>query len=136
MTAIILAGGKSSRMGRDKAFLKIEGVPMIRRQLKLLRKFFKKITIVTNSPHKYKFRNVKIIKDIVPGQGPLGGIYSGLMASKSFHNFVLACDMPFIDLSLVRYMCKKARGYDVIIPKIDNRYETLFCIYSVKIFYQ
>ncbi len=132
MTIIILAGGKSGRMGyRDKAFLKIDNVPIIKRQLGLIRKYFKKIIIVTNSPDKYKsLRGIRVIPDIAADQGPLGGILSGLLASRDLYNFAVACDMPFIDPDLIRYMFKNSTGYDVVVPRVNNRYEPLFCIYS------
>lgn len=132
MTAIILSGGKASRMdGQDKAFLKIDNEPIISAQLRALKKLFKKIIIVTNLPEKYgAIKGVKVISDIVAHQGSLGGIYSGLMASTSFYNFVVACDMPYIDTSLIEYMYKKSSGYDAVVPKINKRYEPLYCFYS------
>ncbi|MCM8797929.1 MAG: molybdenum cofactor guanylyltransferase, partial [Candidatus Omnitrophica bacterium] len=132
MTAIILAGGKGKRMhGRDKAFLRIKGEPIIKRQLRLLKRIFKQIIVVTNFPEKYKdFRGIKIISDIVPYAGPLGGIYSGLSASKDKYNFVLACDMPFINLSLLKYMQGLCKGYDVVVPKIKKRYQPLYAFYA------
>lgn len=132
MTAIILAGGKAGRMGgKDKAFLEIDNQPLISLQLRLLRKLFAKIIVVTNSPEKYSgLKGVKVTPDIVPHQGPLGGIYSGLKASRSLCNFVIACDMPCIDTGLIEYMYNKSSGYDAVVPKINNRYEPLYSIYS------
>lgn len=132
MAAIILAGGKSRRMaGYNKAFLKIDKEPIIKRQLKVIKKYFKKIIIVTNSVDKYRgLRGVKVISDITAHQGPLGGILSGLLVSPDKYNFVLACDIPFINLPLVKYMHEKRAGFDVVVPKINNRYEPLFGIYS------
>lgn len=131
MTIIILAGGKSVRMGRDKAFLKIDKIPLIERQVRLLKRHFKKIFIVTNSPHKYRhLRGVRVVSDIASGHGPIGGILSGLSASRERHNFVVACDMPFINPDLMKYMRRNCSGYDVVVPRISNRYEPLFCIYS------
>jgi molybdopterin-guanine dinucleotide biosynthesis protein A len=132
MTAIILAGGKSRRMGnRDKAFIEIEREPLIRRQLRLLKKDFKKIIIVANAVDKYKgFKGVRVVPDAVAGQGPLGGILSGLLASGERYNFVVACDMPFINRPLIKYMQMVKTGYDVVVPRLNNRYEPLFGIYS------
>ena len=130
ITAVILAGGKSSRFGSDKAFIKIEGAPLIRKQIKILKNIFKKIIIVTNTPAKYKLKNVKVISDIIPGLGPLSGIHAGLSASDSFYNFVMACDMPFITLSLIRYIMRNKNSYDIIIPKIDKKTHPLFGVYS------
>lgn len=132
MTAIILAGGKSNRFGSDKAFIEIAGTPLIKRHLKLLRGLFSKIIIVTNQPHKYRFKNVKIVQDIVKDSGPLAGIYSGLLSSGSFYNFIMACDMPFINKELIRYMTGHKNNYDVIIPKIGNKFHPLFGVYSKK----
>lgn len=146
MTAIILAGGKSSRFGSDKAFIKINGTPLIERQIRILKKIFsrqailkeggippkaeKKIIIVTNNPEKYKLRSVKIVSDIIPNRGPLGGIYSGLMYSDSFYNFVVACDMPNLNLKLIKYMIKQRNSFDVVAPHLAGGFETLFAIYS------
>lgn len=129
-------------MGHDKAFLEIKGEPLIGRQLGELKNIFKNIIIVTNDPQKYtNFKSVnpvrkiisngvKIACDVVLGQGPLGGIYSGLLASGSFYNFVAACDMPFINKPLVKYIIENKDDYDVVIPKIGRRFHPLFGIYS------
>lgn len=131
MTIIILAGGKSVRMGRDKAFLKIDKIPLIERQVRLLKRYFKKIFIATNSPHKYRhLKGVKVISDIAAGHGPIGGILSGLSASRDHYNFVVACDMPFINPALMKYMRRNSSGCDIVVPRIGKRYEPLFCIYS------
>lgn len=133
MAAIILAGGKSQRMGNcDKAFLKIGKEPIIKRQLRLLKKHFKKIIIVTNSADKYNgLKGVRIISDIVPHQGPLAGIMSGLMSSGERYNFVVACDMPYVNLKLAKYLFSKLQnGYEVVACKIRGRYEPLFAIYG------
>ena len=130
MTAIILAGGKSSRFGSDKAFIKIEGTPLIKKQIKLLKKIFKKIIIVINNPNKYQIRGAKVIRDVIPGRGPLSGIHAGLLASNSFYNFVVGCDMPFINSEFIRYLSSKKRGFDIVVPKLKKGYETLFAIYS------
>ncbi|MBI5124590.1 MAG: molybdenum cofactor guanylyltransferase, partial [Candidatus Omnitrophica bacterium] len=115
----------------DKAFLKIGGNPIIRRQLGVLRNIFKKIIVVTNSPDHYKhFKNIKIISDVVRDKGPIGGIYSGLIASDAFHNFVVACDMPFMDAKLIKYLITLKNGFDIVVPSIEGKYETLFAIYS------
>lgn len=130
MTAIILAGGKSNRFGSDKAFIEISGTPLIKRHLKLLNSLFSKIIIVTNQPQKYRFKNVKIVQDVIKDSGPLAGIYSGLLSSGSFYNFIIACDMPFINKALIRYMAGHKDDYDVIIPKVNNKFHPLFGIYS------
>lgn len=133
IAAVILAGGKATRMGghRDKAFLKIDGEPIVTRQLKTLKKIFKEIIIVTNSVDTYKkIRGVRVISDIIPGRGPLSGIHAGLSASSHRHNFVVACDMPFINEALIRHTIENKNDYDVMIPRIDGKFHPLFGIYS------
>lgn len=132
MTVIILSGGKASRMsGQDKAFLEIDNEPIISAQLRALKKLFKEIIIVTNLPEKYKvLKDIKVVTDIIPNQGPLGGIYSGLRVSNSFYSFVVACDMPYINTGLIEYMYKKSSGYDAVVPKLNKRYEPLYSLYS------
>lgn len=136
MTAIILAGGKARRMKEpcNKAFLIVDGERIIDRQINVLKKFFKDIIIVTNFKDKYNnYPNkwgICLIKDVLPERGPLGGIYSGLLASKDHYNFVIACDMPFINERLIRYIKENTDGYDIIIPKINKMANPLFGIYS------
>ena len=135
MTAIVLAGGKATRMGGscDKAFLKVGGETIINRQLSALKKLFDEIIIVTNFIDNYRFlEGVRVIPDVIPGLGPLGGIYSGLLASASRYNFIVACDMPFISEALVRYLVKSGHKYDILIPQIDGKPHPLFVIYSKK----
>lgn len=137
MTAIVLAGGKATRMGgRNKAFLKVDGKPIIENLLDKFKGLFDDILIVANDPAPFnqlpisKGQNTKIVSDIIPEKGPLGGIYTGLVTSRAKFNFVIACDMPFIDIGLIRYMYEKSDGYDVVVPKVGDRYEPLFAIYS------
>jgi len=131
MTGIILAGGKSTRFGSDKSFMEINGQPLLKKQISVLKKKFRKIIIVSdNAGHKYK--DTQTVKDIVPCCGPLGGIYSGLIMSPSFHNFVVACDMPNINLLLLEYMIKLKNGFDAVVPCLKNGCEPLFAIYSKK----
>jgi len=130
MTAIILAGGKSSRFGSDKAFIKLKGIPLIKIQLKLLKNIFKKVIISANSPDKYKFKEVKVVKDVICGRGPLSGIHSGLIASDSFYNFVVACDMPFLNGALIKYIIDTKDNYDIIVPSVYGKFHPLFGIYT------
>lgn len=130
MTAIILAGGKSSRFGSDKAFITIKGSSLIKKQVKILKKAFKKIIIVTNNPDKFKIRGVRVARDVIPGQGPLSGIHAGLSASNSHYNFVVGCDMPFLSIELIRYMVSRRGVFDIVAPKLKRGYEPLFAFYS------
>ncbi|MDD5746792.1 MAG: molybdenum cofactor guanylyltransferase [Candidatus Omnitrophica bacterium] len=103
LSAVILAGGKNTRMnGEDKAFLSIEGEPIIERQLGVLGKIFDDILIVSNRPARYKQYRVRVVKDLVRARGPLGGIYTGLHYIKNNAAFFCACDMPFLHNETIR----------------------------------
>lgn len=131
VNAIILAGGKNIRMqGEDKAFLEIDGKPIIERLINKLRKLAGDIIVVTNSPEKYAHYPVTVAMDEKPCLGPLMGIYSGLKVSSVRYNFVAACDMPFVNEALVSYMIDNRDNYDALVPKIDDELHPLCAMYS------
>ncbi len=130
MTAVILAGGKSSRMGSNKAFLKLKGKTFIELQIELLREMFDEIFISANTPSEYAYLNLPVYKDIDPSKGPLGGIYTSLINSSSFHTFMLACDMPFVGPELIKHLKDLTKEYDVVIPKSERGLEPLHAFYS------
>lgn len=130
MTGIILSGGKNTRIGFNKAFIKIDNITVIEIIINKLKKIFEEIIIVTNFPEEYQKFNVKVVKDIIPDKGPLGGLYSGLVNSKSQYSFVVACDMPFLNVELIEFIKNNCSEFDVIVPKHKNGYEPLHAIYS------
>ncbi len=129
-TAIILAGGRNSRMGADKSMLPIGGRPMIQHVLEQLRPHFKEILISSSDADKYAFLGERVVGDEVPGQGPLMGMASSLEASKHDLAFVIACDIPVLDADLVLKMLREAEGYDGVVPLADGSLpEPLFAVY-------
>ncbi len=132
MNAVILAGGKSSRMGSNKAFLELKGKTFIELQIELLREMFDDIFISANTPSEYEYLNLPIFKDVYPGKGPLGGIYTSLINSSSLHTFMLACDMPFVGSELIKHLKDLTKEYDVVIPKSEKGLEPLHAFYSKK----
>ena len=130
VSGIVLAGGQSSRLGMDKSFVNANGQPLIEHVVAKLTKLSDDVIIVTNSPENYNHLEAKLVGDIYPGKGSLGGIYSGLRAATNAHSLVVACDMPFLDLNLLRYMILLASGHDVVIPRIGGFPEPLHAIYS------
>jgi molybdopterin-guanine dinucleotide biosynthesis protein A len=128
--AIILAGGKSTRMGTNKALLKIKEMPNVERILTLLRSAFPHPILVTNDLDLYHFLGVKTVKDYFPGKGPLAGIHAGLIASPFEANVSVACDMPFVSAELARALVEKSHGYDAVIPVIGGRRQPLFAVYK------
>lgn len=129
-TAVIMAGGDSCRMGTDKSMLPVKGRPMVETICEQLRGSFSQILISANEVEKLTFIGLPIVRDRIPGQGPLMGIASALEASANELNFVVACDIPFIDLHYVRRMLMEADGSDAVIPTTgDEKYEPLFAVY-------
>lgn len=129
MTGIVLAGGENRRMGADKAFLKLDGVPMIEHVLRSLKAVCRNIIIVTNSLRSYEAYRVTVVTDAFNTRGPLTGIYSGLLKSTDEYNFVVACDMPFLNPGLLAYMAGLAEGYDMVVPAVGGMFEPLHAVY-------
>lgn len=130
MTAIILAGGKSRRMGFNKAFLKYGDKTFIEHQIARLNRIFDEIILSANDASLYTHLNLPIVSDVMPERGPLGGICAGLIRSSSFHSFVIACDMPFIDERVILYLREQIDGYDVVVPRTNRGLEPLHAFYS------
>ena len=130
MTAVVLAGGESRRMGKDKAFVTLGGIPLIERVLHVVRPIFKKTIVVTSRPEKFLGLGVPVHGDEVSGMGVLGGIYTGLLRAQTRYIFVFSCDMPFLNGDLVRFMKEKYSCYDIVIAKRDHILETLHAVYS------
>lgn len=130
ITAIILAGGMSSRMKCEKAFLKLGSKTIIEELISRLEKRFSKIIIIANDTKEYMKFGIKVVSDILPEKGPLGAIFTALVKSDSFYNFVFACDMPFINQDLVKFMLEGIYDYDVVIPEHNEQLEPLYAIYS------
>ena len=130
ISCIVLAGGGGKRLGTDKAFLEIGGQVLIEGIVEKMARICDEVIIVTNSPLRYDRLEARLVGDVYPGKGALGGIYSGLKAARSPHSLVVACDMPFLDLRLLRYMILLSSGQDVVIPRVEGLTEPLHAIYS------
>jgi len=130
ITGIILSGGKNQRMGENKAFLKIEGIPIIERICDLFSHLFQETIIVTNEPDSYVQFDAKIHADLLPNAGALGGLYTGLHYSSYPYSFAAACDMPYLKSPLITYLVGKKDGYDITIPRTGDGFQSLHAIYS------
>ncbi len=132
ISAMVLAGGKSSRFGKDKAFLSVGGQPLVARTVHQLAALSDDLILITNDPLPYEPLRlpVRLVPDERPGEGSLMGLYSGLKAARYPHALAVACDMPFLNLSLLRYMLSLVTGYDVVIPRVSGCLEPLHAIYS------
>ena len=134
ISCIILAGGKSVRLGHDKVIERLGNSTLLEKVISRIDSFSKEIVIVTAEERTFSKLTgnpkVKTVCDILPGRGSLGGIYTGLVTSNSFHNLVIAADMPFLSRELLAYMIEITDGYDYVIPRIGKFYEPLHAIYS------
>ncbi len=130
VTGVVLAGGKSARMGLDKASLLIDGRQMIMYVVDALREAFSNIMIVAKDANDFHAPGVKTVGDCIRGHGPLVGIYSALSVCQTPYCFVIACDMPCADPALMKWMVSACKGYDVFVPKVNSYLEPLFALYS------
>jgi molybdenum cofactor guanylyltransferase len=128
ITGVILVGGKSRRMGRDKAFLEIEGVPMFERVLSAMGEIFASILLIGSGPERFAGYPLTPHPDIYPGSA-LGGLYTGLFLAETDLIFVASCDIPFPSAPLIRHLSSLADGFDAVVPRTDDFYEPLFAIY-------
>lgn len=131
-TAIVLAGGKSSRMGGvDKSLLSINGIPLIKHICNQLEGHFDQIIIGANNPDKYSFLNLDVIPDIERDKGPLMGMLSCLKASNNDVNFITACDIPQMNIILIKTMIQLSDAADIVLPLTGNdKHEPLFAVYK------
>lgn len=132
MTGIILCGGQNTRMGKNKAFIEIDGERIIDRTIRILGEVFNEIILVTNSPTEYLDLDIRIVTDIVKGKAALGGLYTGLFHSSSDHAFVCPCDMPSLNSAFIQYMLGKVTGKDIVVPAPPDGLQPLHAIYSRK----
>ncbi len=130
VTAVILAGGKSTRMKSNKALLPFSGELFIERIHRQLSAMFPEVMLVTNTPELYRFLPCRMVPDDFPGMGSLAGIHAALKHSKTEYIFVVACDMPYLNSQLIRRMILKTDGSDVVIPRTDNGFEPLHAVYG------
>jgi FdhD protein len=130
ITGVILAGGESRRMGSDKSLLPIRGARFIDHVYRRLSELFEEVIIVTNSPTLYDGIPCRKVPDIYHAQGSLAGIHSGICHARHERVFVVACDMPFVDPDVVRHICARADGADVVIPVGEQGCEPLHALYG------
>ena len=131
LTVVIQAGGQSSRMGEDKALKLFLGRPLIQRVIERLAPIADEMIVTTNRPTEYRFLNQRLVADLKPGRGALGGLYTAIAYANSPFVAVAACDMPFASKSFFesahRLMVKEEA--DIVIAKTDESYEPLHALY-------
>ena len=126
----VLAGGESRRFGQDKAHALLGGKPLVSRVFETLQTLFEDVLIVTNQPVRYEPFDVTVVSDIVQGAGSLGGLLTALVHAKAERCFVVACDMPFLNVAVIRRLLEKCRDHDVVVPVLRDELQPLHAIYS------
>lgn len=134
VTGIILAGGLSRRLGRDKAVEPINGQPLIGRVMDALSRITDELVVVVNTPQRGRELplpdSAVAAVDIHPNAGSLGGIFTGLSAASNQWGIVAACDMPFLNLDLLSYLLSFRESHDAVVPVLDHRPEPTHAAYS------
>lgn len=128
ITAVILVGGKSLRMGQDKAFLPVEGVPVIERIIQTLQGCFRQLLLVGDRPERFVQYHLPVVPDSYPGSS-LGGLHTGLQHAETDRVFVTSCDIPFPNPDLIQSICTDTEPYDAVIPATQGGLEPLFALY-------
>ncbi|PYY08283.1 MAG: molybdenum cofactor guanylyltransferase [Acidobacteria bacterium] len=129
LTAFILAGGKSSRMGADKAFLELKGRTLLERALETVRVFTPEAIIVGERAKFVSFGTV--VEDIFRDRGPLGGIHAALSATATDLNLILAVDLPFLETTFLKYLLRQAAASDALVtlPRAGGGWQPLCAVY-------
>jgi molybdopterin-guanine dinucleotide biosynthesis protein A len=134
MDALILAGGENKRIPLIKGFLEIRNRKIIETNIELLKSIFSRVILSVNNPELYFYLGLPMIGDVVDSRGPMTGILSVFMNTESADIFVTACDMPYINAILIKYMVEKYNDkFDALIPLYDGKPQPLFGIYAKRI---
>lgn len=130
ITGIILAGGKSTRMGKNKSLLILNGKTVIERVVDLMKSVFSQVIIISNTPEDYIYINIPIFKDVYEYKGPLAGIHSGLYNSKTEANFIISCDIPLMTEKMIKYIVDYKTNDLITVCKADGFIQQLVGKYS------
>lgn len=129
VTGVILAGGRSSRMGSNKALLPYRGERFIEAIHRQMHELFDEVLLVTNTPEQYSFLSCRKVADIFQDAGALAGLHAGLHHSNTAHIFAVACDMPYLNPALIGKIASLRDRADVVIPHGANGWEPLHALY-------
>jgi molybdopterin-guanine dinucleotide biosynthesis protein A len=130
VTGVILAGGSSSRFGKNKALASFDSVPLIQHVAQPLGKLFSERLLITNTPESYEFLGWPMVGDTYLGCGPLGGIHAALQTINTQKAFIVGCDMPLLNTVLISYLCNQSGDWDVALPWLEAGPEPLYSVYS------
>ncbi len=130
LTVALIAGGQSSRMGTDKAFVRVTARPLIEDILAQVNELGAETIIITNRPDNYRYLGLPLFGDVLPDLGALGGLYTALHSATQPHVLGLACDMPFIARPLLDYLIALRADADVVIPRLNGEAEPFRAVYA------
>lgn len=130
VTGILLAGGKSRRMGEDKRFLLIGEHTLFERTLAVLQSIFQTVCVVIAQDSPPLEAGVPVVRDLVAGCGSLGGLYTGLKHTHTEYVFAVACDMPFLNPTLVRHMVSLKDKADIVMVRLEQGLQPTHALYS------
>jgi molybdopterin-guanine dinucleotide biosynthesis protein A len=129
ITGIILSGGKSTRMGENKSFLKIGQQTIIEKLVSMMHSIFNEVIIITNEPELYGFLNLKLFEDIFKNVGPIAGIHSGLFNSQTEKNFIISCDIPLMNKEMIISILEYPSSSQITVPRADSYIQQLCGVY-------
>ena len=130
VTGVLLAGGKSRRMGEDKRYLVVGGQTLLERGLAVLRSVFQEVLVVIAQDSPPLGVDGRVVRDLVPDCGSLGGLYTGLMEATTPSIFVVACDMPFLDQAVITQFTSRRATADIVMAKLGARLHPMHALYS------
>jgi molybdenum cofactor guanylyltransferase len=129
-SGLILAGGSSRRMGSDKAALRLGGRTLLDRTISVLESVADEVLVVGPRHHAPSASKVRLVQDDVPNAGPLGGLLTGLRRVNGSYAVTVACDLPFLEADVLRFLLELAPAYDAVVPRVDGQNQTLHAVYS------
>lgn len=130
VTGILLAGGKSRRMGEDKRFIVLGEQTLLQRGLAALHSIFQEVVVVIAQDSPPLHVDGRVIRDLVPDCGSLGGLYTGLMQATTPYIFVVACDMPFLDQAVMTHFTNRKATADIVMAKLNGRLHPMHALYG------
>lgn len=134
VTGVVLAGGKSLRMGRDKRFLRIGGKGLLDRVLSIMGQVFSEVLVVAAlEDPELRSCPFEIVTDRIPGCAAIGGLYTGLFHARQPRVFAVACDMPFVNQGVVKYLSEAYPVADIVVPALDSGVQPMHAVYSKRV---
>ena len=130
VTGVLLAGGKSRRMGEDKRFILVGQRTLFERSCAVLCELFEQVCVVIAQDSPSLQTDVPVVRDLIPDCGSLGGLYTGLRLAKTQHIFLAACDMPFLNPDVIRYMVHLKDQADIVISRWVTRLQPTHAVYG------